>query len=164
MSYKIGILTISDSSFRGEREDISGKAIEELLHAAGLAVEKTAIVPDEEDMIANTLMLWCQEGIDLILTTGGTGLYPRDVTPEATRRVIEKEVPGIAEAIRMEGLKETPMAMLSRAIAGVRGNTLIINMPGSPKAVTSAMNIIMPVLRHALNKLHGDSTPCHVKQ
>jgi molybdopterin adenylyltransferase len=160
--YRIGVLTISDSSFRGEREDLSGRTIVELLLAGGLTAEKTAIVPDEEDMIVETLLLWCADGLDLILTTGGTGLYPRDVTPEATKRVVTKEVPGIAEAIRMEGLKETPMAMLSRGLAGIQGSTLIVNMPGSPKAVESAMRVITPVIRHAMDKLKGDATPCHV--
>lgn len=164
MTYKIGVLTISDSSFRGARDDLSGKTIANLLNSHGFAIEKTGIVPDEEDMIAETLLLWCANGLDLILTTGGTGLYTRDVTPEATRRVIEKEVPGIAEAIRMEGLKETPMAMLSRGLAGIRGTTLIINMSGSPKAVESAMQVILPALRHGLNKLKGDATPCHIKK
>lgn len=163
MTYKIGVLTISDSSFRGERQDLSGRAIVELLLAEGLTVEKTAIVPDEEDMIVETLLLWCADGLDLVLTTGGTGLYARDVTPEATRRVMDREAPGIAEAIRMEGLKETPMAMLSRGLAGIRESTLIINMPGSPKAVESAMRVIMPVIRHAMDKLKGDTTPCHLK-
>ncbi|MEZ0328439.1 MAG: MogA/MoaB family molybdenum cofactor biosynthesis protein [Dissulfuribacterales bacterium] len=164
MSYKIGVLTISDSSFRKEREDISGKTIINLLTKDGLAADKTAIVPDEADMISETLLLWCADGMNLILTTGGTGLYSRDVTPEATRRIMEREVPGIAEAIRMEGLKETPMAMLSRGLAGVRGSTLIINMPGSPKAVQSAMKVILPVIRHAMDKLQGDATPCHIKR
>lgn len=163
MTHRIGVLTISDSSFRGERNDLSGKIMETLLNSHGFAVEKTGIVPDEEDMIAETLLLWCANGLDLILTTGGTGLYSRDVTPEATHKVIDKEVPGIAEAIRMEGLKETPMAMLSRGLAGIRGTTLIINMPGSPKAVEAAIKVILPVLQHGLDKLKGDATPCHTK-
>jgi molybdenum cofactor synthesis domain-containing protein len=151
----IGVLTISDSAAQGTRLDTSGEIMRAMVLSLPAArVSATAIIPDERPLIEATLRAWCDEqGINLILTTGGTGLAPRDVTPEATRAVIEREAPGIAEAMRAESLKYTPFGMLSRAVAGVRGRTLIINLPGSPKAVKECLQCILPVLPHALNLL-----------
>lgn len=157
MSPRAGILTISDKGAAGEREDTSGAVIRELLGSIGAAVERYEVIPDEQPKIGERLLEWSDNGdLDLIVTTGGTGLGPRDVTPEATRSVIDYEVPGLAEAMRAEGLKHTPMSMLSRAVAGVRGRTLIINMPGSPKGVRENLSVILPVLPHALELLRGE--------
>jgi len=157
MSPRAGVLTISDMGARGEREDTSGAAIHELLSSIDIDVVKYEIVPDERDVISARLVEWSDDlGLDLIVTTGGTGLGPRDVTPEATRDVIRYEVPGMAEAMRAEGLKQTPMAMISRAVAGVRGKTLILNLPGSPKGVRESLSVVLPVLRHALGLLAGE--------
>ena len=151
----IGVLTISDSVSKGERQDLSGPAIRSLvaqLPDAIVSIEAT--IPDEQDQIAALLCAWSDEQrLNLILTTGGTGLAPRDVTPEATKAVIEREAPGIAEALRSISLQYTPMAMLSRGVAGVRGRTLIINLPGSPKAVKECLQYLLPVLPHAINLL-----------
>jgi molybdenum cofactor synthesis domain len=151
----IGALTISDGAAQGSRKDESGARIRslatELLKAQ---ITISAIIPDEREQIAATLREWSdQRQLNLILTTGGTGLAPRDVTPEATLAVIEREAPGIAEALRVNSLRYTPMAMLSRGIAGVRGHTLIINLPGSPKAVQECLEYLCPVLKHAINLL-----------
>lgn len=151
---KIGVLTISDRGARGEYEDRSGPLIVSIFQSrTPWAMTHQAIIPDEIDTIANTLITWADEGVNLILTTGGTGFAPRDITPEATRRVIERETPGIAEALRAESLKITKHAMLSRAVAGIRGQTLIINLPGSPKAVRENLDVLLPVLPHALELL-----------
>ena len=151
----IGVLTISDSGARGERADTSGEAICAMVTSLPSAVVSAGtIIPDERLLIEATLHDWCDEKhLHLILTTGGTGLAPRDVTPEATRALIEREAPGIAEAMRAESLRHTPFGMLSRGVAGVRGRTLIINLPGSPKAVKECLQCIMPVLPHAINLL-----------
>ncbi len=156
-----GVLTISDSSSQGLRRDITGPAIEKRLKQAGFMV-RYAVVPDDIQAIKHRLIKWSDEGFDLVITTGGTGFSPRDVTPEATKAVLERDAPGISEAIRAKGLLETPMAMLSRGVSGLRGGTLIINLPGSPKAVNSALELVMPVFEHAILKAHGDVTPCHV--
>jgi molybdopterin adenylyltransferase len=151
----VGILTISDGAFRHEREDLSGATIRTLVAQLPEAVVRiSTIVPDEQEQIASTLCGWSDtHHLHLILTTGGTGLAPRDVTPEATRTVIEREVPGIAEALRAMSLQYTRHAMLSRGLAGVRGRTLIINLPGSPKAVKEFLEYVLPVLPHAINLL-----------
>lgn len=151
----VGVLTISDGASKGERQDASGEMIRSLVTQMPTAeVSASAIVPDEAEQIAAVLREWSdRQHLNLILTTGGTGLAPRDVTPEATRSVLEREAPGIAEAMRTNSLQYTRMAMLSRGVAGVRGRTLIINFPGSPKAVKECMEYILPVLPHAINLL-----------
>lgn len=154
---KIGILTISDRGASGEYEDRSGPLLAEMIQAhTAWDVALQQIVADDFDAIANTLRHWCAAGVNLILTNGGTGFAPRDITPEATRAVIERETPGIAEALRAESLKVTRHAMLSRGIAGIRGRTLIVNLPGSPKAVRENMEVLLPVLPHALELLAED--------
>jgi molybdopterin adenylyltransferase len=152
---RVAILTISDRSARGERPDASGPAIEQFV-AGRLRAEvvRAAVVPDEPDVIRATLAEWCDtDAADLILTTGGTGFAPRDVTPEATRAVIEREAPGLAEAMRQASLAVTPHAMLSRAVCGIRGRTLIVNLPGSPKAVVENLQTIAAALPHAVQLL-----------
>jgi molybdenum cofactor synthesis domain-containing protein len=151
----VGVLTISDGASKGERQDVSGANIRALVaQLPDAVVSAGTIIPDEREQIAAVLREWCDEKkLNLILTTGGTGVAPRDVTPEATNAVIEREVPGIAEAMRSISLKYTLMAMLSRGVAGVRGRTLIINLPGSPKAVQECLEYVLPVLPHAINLL-----------
>lgn len=150
-----GVLTISDGAAKGERQDLSGEAIRTLVAQLPDAVLSAgAIIPDETDSIGTVLREWSDEKkLNLVLTTGGTGLAPRDVTPEATLAVLEREAPGIAEAMRAISLQYTRTAMLSRGVAGVRGHTLIINLPGSPKAVRECLEYILPVLPHAINLL-----------
>jgi molybdenum cofactor synthesis domain-containing protein len=157
MSIRFGLLTLSDRSSRGERADSSGPALANLIQAEGWSVAKQQILPDEESAIREILIEWADGGeLDVILTTGGTGVAPRDVTPEATRAVIQREVPGLAEAMRAESLKKTPHAMLSRAIAGIRGRTLIVNLPGSPKGAVENFHAIQSVLLHAVQLLRDD--------
>ena len=157
MPISVGILTISDRCSRGEAEDASGPVIHEwVLSQLGAEVKLQGVVPDEQEQIMAKLIAWSdREGVDLIVTTGGTGFAPRDVTPEATRGVIERETPGLAEAMRWEGLKKTPHAMLSRAVAGIRGYTLIVNLPGSPKAVREGLDVILPAIPHGVEILSG---------
>ncbi len=155
---KIAILSISDKCSRGEREDKSGQLISEIIKKIG-KIKYYDIVPDEIDLIKHKLLEYVGD-VDLVVTTGGTGLSPRDVTPEATMEIIEKEVPGIAEALRMEGFKKTSRAILSRGIAGIKEQTLIINLPGSPVAVKEGLDVIIDVLPHAIEKIKGDSREC----
>lgn len=156
MTYTVGVLTTSDKGYLGQREDLSGPAVRELVERAGGRVARYLVLPDDLELIAQTLAAWADAGdLDVVLTTGGTGLSPRDVTPEATREVVQREAPGIAEALRAESLRKTPMAMLSRARAGVRGRTLIVNLPGSPKAVAECLEVLLPVLPHAVETLRG---------
>jgi molybdenum cofactor synthesis domain-containing protein len=157
MALRVGILTVSDRGSRGERVDTSGAAIREILASLETTVERYEVVPDEEEVVAARLREWADEaGLDLIITTGGTGLSPRDVTPEATLAVVERVVPGMAEAMRQEGLRHTPMAMLSRAVVGVRGRTLIVNLPGRERGVRENLAHLLPVLPHALAMLGGE--------
>jgi len=158
--FQVGILTCSDRGAQGEREDTSALAIREMLPAE-FRVVHYQVVPDEQEAITAVLVDWCDGSwVDLIFTTGGTGLTPRDVTPEATLAVIERLVPGIAEAMRAAGLAKTPHAMLSRAVAGVRRRTLIINLPGSPKAVRENLAVVLPALPHAIDKIKGADQEC----
>ena len=157
----VGVLTISDKGARGERQDKSGAVIREILPSIAARIVNYDVIPDEKEPIAAKLVTWADEdGLDIIITTGGTGLTPRDVTPEATLAVVDRIVPGFAEAMRAESLKKTPHAMLSRAVAGTRGECLIINLPGSPKAVRECLEVIMPALPHAVETLKGQSDEC----
>ncbi|MCL5958959.1 MAG: MogA/MoaB family molybdenum cofactor biosynthesis protein [Chloroflexi bacterium] len=159
--FRVGILTLSDKGSRGEREDISGAVIRELAGQLNGEVVQYEVIPDEKEIIQSKLVSWSEDlCLDLILTTGGTGLTPRDVTPEATLAVLDLEIPGIAEVMRAESLKKTPHAMLSRAVAGIRGRTMIINLPGSPKGVRECLEAILPALTHGLEKMKGDTTDC----
>ena len=156
---RAGILTASTLGARGEREDTSGQAIREMVAAIGATVEAYRIVTDDRATIEAALVEWCDRtSLDLILTTGGTGLSPTDVTPDATLAVVDRVVPGFAEAMRLEGLKHTPRAMLSRAVAGVRGRTLIINLPGSPKGVRESLGAVLDVVPHAIEILQRRPT------
>jgi molybdopterin adenylyltransferase len=157
MPLRFAILTVSDRSARGERPDLSGPALADMITAQGGRVVRQAVVPDEQALLQETLSTWVdQNDLDILLTTGGTGFGPRDITPEATRAVIEREAPGLVEAMRQDSLKATPHAMLSRAVAGIRGKVLIINLPGSPKGALENLRLILPVLPHAAELLRGD--------
>ena len=155
---RAAILTVSDRSAAGERDDASGPLLARLLEQKGWVVSERRVVPDEADAIAAALTDLAGSDVPLVLTTGGTGLSPRDVTPDATRSVADRDVPGIAEALRAAGLGETPHAMLSRATAAVRGRTLIVNLPGSPRGAESGFRTLAPVLDHAVALLAGDAT------
>lgn len=158
MKVRAAAITVSDKGYAGLREDRSGPLLAKLLTEMGWEVVLTAIVPDEREQIATLLRDLADEGkVELIITTGGTGAAPRDVTPEATRDVIEREMPGLAELLRSEGYKVTPWAVLSRGVAGIRKRTLILNLAGSPKAVQEGMDILRPVLPHALEMLLGEN-------
>lgn len=158
---RVGILTLSDTGAAGQREDKSGPLIQEIISKNDGQVDYYQIIPDDQEQIAAELVKMTDDlGLNLILTTGGTGLAPRDVTPEATKQIIDREVPGISEAIRLESLKKTPKAMLSRGVAGVRKETLIINLPGSPKAVEECLEVVLPVIPHAIELIKNEVTNC----
>ncbi|MBU3109976.1 MogA/MoaB family molybdenum cofactor biosynthesis protein [Clostridium lacusfryxellense] len=160
MDIKIALITMSDKGYNGTREDKSGPMMESLLKGQAEIVYKT-IVPDERDIISKELSRIADNGLaDIILTSGGTGFAPRDVTPEATMDIIERNVPGIPEAMRAYSMQKTNRAMLSRAVAGIRKKTLIINMPGSPKAVSECMEVILPILEHAVKTMRGETNEC----
>lgn len=157
MTIRFGILTLSDRSSRGEREDSSGPALARLILAENWSVTYQHLLPDEESAIREILIEWSDRGeVDVILTTGGTGFSPRDVTPEATRAVIEREAPGLAEAMRAASLKITPHAMLSRIVTGICNRTLIVNLPGSPKGAVENLQVILPIIPHAVQLLRDD--------
>jgi molybdopterin adenylyltransferase len=163
MAIRAGVITVSDKGSRGEREDISGREIIRMLTAIDAVVEDTVIIPDETAEIKKTIITYADDKqLDLILTTGGTGVSPRDLTPDATLAVIDKEVPGMAEAMRRESAAITPHAMISRAVAGIRGRTLIVNLPGSPKGVRENLSVVLPALKHAIEKIQGDERDCAV--
>jgi molybdopterin adenylyltransferase len=155
----VAVLTLSDKGSKGEREDASGPLIQAMLNSMAAEIKYSEILPDEKDLLKKKLIQYSSE-VDLILTTGGTGLSPRDITPDATLEVIDREVPGIAEAMRAEGLRKTRRAMLSRAVVGVRGRALIINLPGSPKAVQENLEAVLDVIPHAIEKIKGDTSEC----
>ena len=156
-----GILTMSDKGSRGEREDLSGKEIERLIKTLPVEVRAYEVIPDEAEVIRKKLIEYSDKlGLDLVLTTGGPGVTPRDVTPEATKAVIDRELPGMSEAMRAESLKKTPNAMISRAVCGIRNRTLIVNLPGSPRAVVENLAVVMPALVHTIEKIKGSDKEC----
>jgi molybdopterin adenylyltransferase len=154
---RAGVITVSTKGAAGERADESGPALRDGLVAAGCEVVHSQLVPDDVERVATAILGAIRAGANVVLTTGGTGLSANDVTPEATRRVIDREVPGIAEAIRSRSLEKTPHAMLSRGVAGAVGSTLVVNLPGSPRAVRESLDIVLPVLPHAIELLAGES-------
>jgi molybdopterin adenylyltransferase len=161
MGLRAVIITVSDRGSRGEREDLSGPEIDGMLRTAGMEIVGRLIIPDEKEQIRQALMEWSDgEKADLILTTGGTGVSPRDVTPDATREVIDREIPGMGEAMRRHSAAVTPHAMISRALAGIRCRTLIINLPGSPKGARENLGVVIPALVHAIEKIKGDDRDC----
>ena len=160
-TYRCGVLTLSDKGSRGEREDTSGPLLQEMLRNTGFEIAVTLIIPDQQDLIEQTLVQWVDEQrLDLIVTTGGTGVSPRDRTPEATRAIIEMEIPGLAEAMRLASLKKTMQAVWSRGIAGIRKGCLILNVPGSKKAAGENLEAVLPALQHGLYKLKGGEADC----
>ena len=160
-SFQCGVLTLSDKGARGEREDTSGPALQAMLEAAGFTVAQSSIIADEQAQIEAVLIAWADVlRLDLIITTGGTGVSPRDCTPEATRNIIDREVPGLAEAMRLASLAATPQAVWSRGIAGIRGACLILNVPGSQKAARENLAAVLPALAHGLEKIKGSQQDC----
>ena len=159
--YTVGIITSSDKGYAGEREDKSGEVVRELVEEAGFTVVKQIILPDDREMLANEFKVMCDElKVNLVLSTGGTGFSKRDITPEATKEVIEREAPGICEAIRMYSMQITKRAMLSRAVSGIRKDTLIVNLPGSPKACKEALDYALNDIKHGLDILLGSAKDC----
>jgi molybdenum cofactor synthesis domain-containing protein len=159
--FSAGIITVSDKGSQGKRKDLSGPAITEMLAGVAIEIKQTLIIPDEKNQIHEAIINFADVGkLDLILTTGGTGVSPRDLTPDATLEVIDKQIPGMAEAMRYESSKITSRAMISRAIAGIRGRSLIINLPGSPKGAKENLAVILPALKHAIEKIKGDDSEC----
>ena len=160
--FGLAVLTISTSGSQGSRDDSSGRAIKEMIEGDDFKAVRYEIVTDDKDTISNKMVEWADaEDVDLIVSTGGTGLGRRDVTPEACLSILDKEVPGMAEAMRAKTLEFTPMAMISRSVAGIRGNTLIITLPGSPKGVRECLDVVMPVVPHALELLHRETVNEH---
>ena len=157
MKLRAGVITVSTKGAAGERADESGPAMSERLIAGGIEVVRTELVPDDVERVATAILAAVRAGANVVLTTGGTGLSPNDVTPEATRRVIDREIPGIAEALRARSLEKTPHGMLSRGVAGAIGPALVVNLPGSPRAVREALEVLVPVLPHAVELLAGES-------
>lgn len=158
---RAAILTISDRGFRGEREDKSGPAVQEILAKAGFSIAHFEVLPDDQGMIEKQLRHFADQSLlDLVVTTGGTGLSPQDVTPDATLAVVDRQVPGMGEVMRAASLAKTPHAMLSRAVAGIRGQTLILNLPGSVKGAIENLKVVLPALQHALEKIQGDPSEC----
>lgn len=158
--FKIAVITLSDTGSKGERKDLSGEELKAITSSLG-SIVYYEILPDDIELISEKLALLCDSGeVDVIFTTGGTGFTERDITPEATKRIIERDVPGLAEYMRIKGAEKSPNAILSRGVCGIRKKTLIINLPGSLKAVKENISFILPVLPHALEKLKGDTTPC----
>ena len=156
---RASVVTVSDKGYAGKREDASGPLLADLLRKMGAEVASQTIVPDERAEIERVLITLADEAqVDLVVTTGGTGPAPRDVTPEATQAIIEREVPGLAELLRFEGYRKTPLAVISRGVAGIRGRTLVVNLPGSPRAVREGMETLSPVLPHAIKMLRGVDT------
>ena len=161
--FNAAIITVSDKGSQGKRQDLSGPAIAEMLAGAAIEVKHTLITPDEIDRIRKAIIQFADvEKMDLILTTGGTGVSPRDLTPDATLKVLDKEIPGMAEVMRITSMKITPHAMISRAVAGIRGHSLIINLPGSPKGATENLAAVLPAIPHAIEKIKGDDRDCAV--
>jgi molybdopterin adenylyltransferase len=157
--FRAAVVTVSDKGYAGEREDVSGPLLADLLRAIGAEVVAQTIVPDDPEQIQQALVHLADDlQVDVVLTTGGTGFTPRDHTPEATRAVLEREAPGLAEVLRWEGYRRTPQAVLSRGVAGLRGRTLIINLPGSPRAVRESMEVLAPILPHAVQMARGEDT------
>ncbi|MBO9370107.1 MAG: MogA/MoaB family molybdenum cofactor biosynthesis protein [Chloroflexi bacterium] len=157
--FRAAVVTVSDKGYAGEREDVSGPLLADLLRAIGAEVVAQTIVPDDPEQIQQALVHLADDlQVDVVLTTGGTGFTPRDHTPEATRAVLEREAPGLAEVLRWEGYRRTPQAVLSRGVAGLRGRTLIINLPGSPRAVREGMEVLAPILPHAVQMARGEDT------
>lgn len=158
---RAGILTLSDKGARGERKDLSGPALSEWLRPHGVETVAYEMIPDEEGLISEKLVEWADRGeLDIILTTGGTGVSPRDVTPEATMKVLDRVIPGLGELMRFRSLSKTPSAAISRAVAGIRGRTLIINLPGSPKGAVENLEAVWETVPHAVAKIQGDPSEC----
>jgi len=158
---KAAVLTLSDRSARGERNDLSGPALLEWLKERQVEIVRSDVIPDEASQISAKLVEWADAGdVDLILTTGGTGVSPRDVTPEATHAILDRDIPGFGELMRLRSLEKTPMACLSRAVAGIRRETLIINLPGSPKAAIENIEAVWAAIPHAIKKIQGDPSDC----
>jgi len=156
---RAAVLTISDKGYTGQREDVSGPVLADLVRQMGAEVVRQTILPDERAEIVGLLVILADEmALDLVMTTGGTGLTPRDVTPEATRAVVEREIPGLTEVLRFEGYRQTPLAVISRGVAGTRGKTLIVNLPGNPRAVREGMETLTPILPHAVQMIRGEDT------
>jgi len=156
---RAAVVTISDKGYTGQREDVSGPELADLARQMGAEIVRRSIVPDEREEIIRQLVCLADEmEVDLVLTTGGTGVTPRDVTPEATRAVIEREIPGLAEVLRFQGYRQTPLAVISRGLAGTRGSTLIVNLPGNPKAVREGMDTLAEILPHTIQMIRGEHT------